>query len=69
MQTNELKYAKTKYSSSQRDRSVDFKKKLEPTSSKPTIKKGQLDTNKKESLARLLKNVEKTPSMSSKKVL
>jgi hypothetical protein len=62
-----MKYAKTKYSSSLKDRSVDFKKKMEPASSKPTIKKGEV--SKRETLVRLLKGVEKTPSMSTKKVL
>jgi hypothetical protein len=76
IQTNEMKYAKTKYSSSVRDRSVDFKKKVDATS-KPTIKKGEAsrgealrgEGSKRESLARLLKGVEKAPSMSTKKVL
>ncbi len=68
IQTNEMKYAKTKYSSSIKDRSVDFKKK-ESASSKPTIKKGVEPATKRESLVRLLKGAEKTPSMSTKKVM
>lgn len=46
IQTNEMKYAKTKYSSSLKDRSVDFKKK-ESGSSKPTLKKGESITTKR----------------------
>jgi hypothetical protein len=70
LQSNETKYAKTKYSSSIKERSVDFKKKgIETASSKPTIKKGQPEQSKRESLVRLLKGVEKTPSMPSKRVL
>jgi hypothetical protein len=40
MPNNHTNYAKTKYSATNKEKSLDFKKKAAETSTKPTIKKG-----------------------------
>ena len=69
-QNNEIKYAKTKYSASVKDRSSDFKKKAVETSTKPTIKKStQYEQPKRECLIRSVKTGDLNGSMSTKKIL
>jgi flagellar basal body L-ring protein FlgH len=69
---NDIKYIKTKYSvPSSKDRSADFKKKSFEPSTKVTVKKtSTAEQSKRDSLQRLLRNVEpKAKAMSSKKIM